>query len=213
MMSKKELSSEFDGLSENVQNPCSGVDCKWRSAHPRGGTSVRSWLESVRNRATIQGNACSPIARQALRRPRILLWVGQRSKATIDQRREEDNLLDGSLRTSCRSRVIHQSWKRFVFYIAITKTRWEERQNKYPVELVRPASSSSSSSVLERSDVQAPRRLLQSPEIQNQNKKRDDKEKNRTTRWQIFLTVYRISKKIWQTQNCLHPHTVLGNQI
>ena len=66
-----------------------GIDCQWGSAHPRGSTSVRSWSKSVRNRATTQRNACSLVARQALRRPRILLWVGQRSKATIDQRRED----------------------------------------------------------------------------------------------------------------------------
>ena len=30
-----------------------------------------------------------PIARQALQRPRILLWVGQRSRATIDQKTEK----------------------------------------------------------------------------------------------------------------------------
>ena len=33
--------------------------------------------------------------RQGLRRPRILHWVGQWSKATIDQRREEYFLQDG----------------------------------------------------------------------------------------------------------------------
>ena len=49
-----------------------------------------------------------------------LLWVGQRSKVTIDQRWEEYYLQGGQLRTSCRSKVIHQLWKRFVFYIAIT---------------------------------------------------------------------------------------------
>ena len=43
------------------------------------------WLESVRNRATTRGNARCPIAKQALQRPRVLLWVGQRSRATIDQ--------------------------------------------------------------------------------------------------------------------------------
>ena len=35
----------------------------------------------------------------------------------------------------------------------------------------------------------------------------------RKIRWQIFLTGYRISRKIWKKQNCMHPHTVLRNQI
>ena len=82
------------GYFEKVQNPYCG-DCHWPSAHPRGSTSfrLRSW--SLRNRAITRGNACSPVAWQALRRPRILLWVGQRSKATIDQRCEECCLQDG----------------------------------------------------------------------------------------------------------------------
>ena len=89
-------------------------------AHPRGGTSVRSWLESVPNRVTTRGNVSCPIARQALRRSRILLWVGQRSKATIDPKWEEYYLQDGQLRTSCRSRVIGQFWEQFVLYNSIT---------------------------------------------------------------------------------------------
>ena len=36
------------------------------------------------------------------------------------QKPQEYYLQDGQLRTSCRSRVIRQFWKRFVFYIAIT---------------------------------------------------------------------------------------------
>ena len=47
------------------------------------------------------GNVCSPIVRQALRRSPILVWVGQRSKVTIDQRREEYHLWDTQFRTSC----------------------------------------------------------------------------------------------------------------
>ena len=50
--------------------------------------------------AITQGNASSPIAWETLRRPRILLWVGQGSKATIDQR----NMQNGQFRTSCRSK-------------------------------------------------------------------------------------------------------------
>ena len=96
------------------------IDCQWRSAHSRGGTSVRSWLESVRNHAITWGNACDPIGSLAFRRPRILLWVGQRWKATIDPRWEGYDLQDGQLLVSCRSRVVPQFWKRFVFYIAIT---------------------------------------------------------------------------------------------
>ena len=173
MMSKKELcSGEMD--RKKVQNPNCSVDCKRRSAHPRGGTSVHSWLESVRDRAITRWNACSPIARQALRRPRILLWVGQQSKATIDQRREEKNcktdnfvlLVVPGLSTNPESGSSPTSPSQ-------DSLRREAEQASR--ELVRRASSSSSSSVLERSDELASKGLVQSPEIQNQNKKRDDK--------------------------------------
>ena len=52
---------------------------------------------------------------------RTLLLVGQRSKATVDQRLEEYYLQDGQFRPSCRSRVIRQFWKSFVVYIATTR--------------------------------------------------------------------------------------------
>ena len=64
-----------------------------------------------------------------------------------------------------------------------------------PRELVHFASSSSSRSVSERSDERASRRLVPFPEIQNQ-KKRGVTGGIRTTRWQMFLAGYRISKKI-----------------
>ena len=73
---------------KKVQNPNRSIDCKRWSAHSRGGTSVRSWLESVRNHATTRRNASCPIARQAVQRQRILLWVGQRSRATINPKWE-----------------------------------------------------------------------------------------------------------------------------
>ena len=39
---KKEFRSEEMGTVKEVQKPYSSVDCLWESAHPRGGTSVRS---------------------------------------------------------------------------------------------------------------------------------------------------------------------------
>ena len=78
---------------------------------------------------------------------------------------------------------------------------------------MRPASSSSSSPSLKRSDEIAPRRGCKStPKTQNRRKKRITGG-IRTTLWQIFLSGWRSSKKIWWTQTCLHPHIVLRNQI
>ena len=152
-----------------VQNPYSSVDCKRSGATPRGGTSVRSRSKSVRNRATTRQYACSPLARQAFRRPRILLRAGQRSRATIDQRREEYHLQDRRFRTSCRSRAIHQS------SASLSQDTLRKEAEQTPRELVQPASSSSSSSVSERSDELASRRLVPFPKMHNQNQKRRDR--------------------------------------
>ena len=76
---------------------------------------------------------------------------------------------------------------------------------------IRAASSSSSGAVFERSDEQATRRLEQET-LKIQHKKRGMTRRMRTIRWQIFRAGWRISKTIWWTQNCLHPHTVLANQ-
>ena len=62
--------------------------------------------------AVTGGNASSPITGKTLRRPRILLWVGQRSKTTVDQRGGDNWMQNGQLRTFCRSSVI-QIWERF----------------------------------------------------------------------------------------------------
>ena len=40
--------------------------------------------------AITQRNACCSIAWKTLRRPRVFLWLGRRSKAAIDQRREDN---------------------------------------------------------------------------------------------------------------------------
>ena len=47
--------------------------------------------------------------------------MGQRSRATIDQTWEKYYLQDRQFRTSCRSKIICQFWKQFVFYNATTR--------------------------------------------------------------------------------------------
>ena len=176
------------------------------SAHPRGGTSVRSWLESVRNRVTTLGNASCPIARQALRRSRILLWVSQLSKATIDQKWEEYYLQDGQLRTSCRSRVIGQFWEQFVLYNSITGlvgrrctlSLWKQGCINLIFRFSIRAKWRTSHQVTGAV-------ILKNPKPK---KKRGMTRRIRTIRWQIFLFGWRSSKAIlWK--NCLLLHTVL----
>ena len=68
----------------------------------------------------LEGNACCPIARQALQRPR----VGQRSRATIDRKSEEHSLQDRQFRTSCRSRVHPPMLEAFRLLHRHHRTRW-----------------------------------------------------------------------------------------
>ena len=56
---------------------------------------------------------------KTLRRPRIYLRVGQRSKTTVDQGREDNCIQNGQFCTSCCSRAVRQFWKQSVFNIDI----------------------------------------------------------------------------------------------
>ena len=105
---------------------------------------------------------------QALRRPRILLWVGQQSKATVDQRRVDCHLQDRYNFVPRRSWVVLQPWKQSSSTASLSRDKEAERATR---ELVPPASSSSSSSVSERSDELATKRLVPLPKIQIQNEK------------------------------------------
>ena len=46
----------WTGYFAKIQHPYCGIDCQWRSAHPRGGTSVRSWSKSIRDSAITRRN-------------------------------------------------------------------------------------------------------------------------------------------------------------
>ena len=75
----------------------------------------RSW--SLRDSAISRGHACSFIAWKPLRRARLYLWVDQRSKATPDQTRTEDDVKDGKLRAHCYPGIVVKIRRKFVFYI------------------------------------------------------------------------------------------------
>ena len=77
MLSRKISSQELDTLR--------------RSRNPTGRNKflftilISSWQMQL-----LKENACCSIAWKTLRRPRVFLWLGQRSKAAIDQRREDN---------------------------------------------------------------------------------------------------------------------------
>ena len=75
--------------------------CKSGRAHELGSTNIRSRSWSLRDGEIARWHACSSIAWKTLRRARLFTWVGQRSKATSDQKWEEDSMQDGKCRAHC----------------------------------------------------------------------------------------------------------------
>ena len=112
------------------------------------------------------------VAWKTLRRPRIFLWVGQRSKITVDQRGEDNCMQNGQLRTSRCSRVIHQFWEQFVINIDIAGFVF----NKSSPRAKWRASST---------------RVVRITSKTQNKKKRGITGKNRTTVCEIFLSGWR----------------------
>ena len=81
------------------------------------------------------------------------------------------------------------------------------------VDTRRSTSSSSSGSAFERSDEMASGNRGAIPRNPKPKIKRRMTRTIRTTRWQIFRSGWRSSQIIGRTPNCMHPHTVLRNQI
>ena len=121
MLSERDLSSQELETVRRSRNPTVAVHDQWRSANKRGSASIcsRSWL--LRDCAIARRYACSSVAWKILRRTRIFVWVGHRSKTTVDQT-GENYLHNGEFRTSGCSRVVIQFWCKVVFNIA-TRTR------------------------------------------------------------------------------------------
>ena len=147
-------------LCEGPESPYSGVDCKWASANPRGGTSVRSRPKSVRNRAVTRGNISCLIVRQALRRQRILRWVGgQKPRLTKDGKSiicKTDNFLPLVVPGSSTNPESGSSGA------SLSQDSLGKEAEEAPGELVQPAFQ------VHPETGAIPRKT------QNQNKKRDD---------------------------------------
>ena len=114
---QKRFEPSWCGQSSKVQEPHNGGNGQWGGANKRGGASMcsRSW--PLRGCAITRRNACSSIAWKTLRRRRILLWVDQRSKTTVEQQGESNWMQNGQFRTCC-SRFVIQFWHQFVFNVA-----------------------------------------------------------------------------------------------
>ena len=119
---QKGFELRWKGHLEEVQTPNSGHDGQWRSGNIRGGTNLcsRSWI--IRDCAITRWNASSFIARKTLRRPRILLWVGQRQEATVDPKWEDNHLQNRQPRTPCCSRIVNQFRWQCIFKVAVKRS-------------------------------------------------------------------------------------------
>ena len=115
---QKRFQLRWNGYFAEIQDSYDGGDRKWRSANKRKttGLCLQSW--SLRNSAITRWHACSFITWKTLRSKRKYLWVGQRSKVTSDQTREEDPLQDWKFPTLRCPRIVVKFWCQLVFYIA-----------------------------------------------------------------------------------------------
>ena len=83
---KKRFKLRWTGHFAKIQEPYCGGNGQWGIANKRGSTSIGSRSWSLRDSAITRRNACCSILWKTLRRPRIFLRVGQRSKTTVEQR-------------------------------------------------------------------------------------------------------------------------------
>ena len=98
MLSKRDFELSRNGDSVEIQEPHIGGNGQWRRVCKRENTSRCSRSQSIRDSAITRRNACCSIAWNTLGRPRIFYSVCQRSKTTVDLKREDivrktDNLV------------------------------------------------------------------------------------------------------------------------
>ena len=167
-----------------------------RSRYTHSGTRKRSRSGSLRDGANTRWNACSSITWKTLRRTRIYLGVGQRSKTTVDQAKEERLKQNGKFRTSCCPWIVVKFCYWFVLHIATAGLA------KYIFK----------SSIRAKSEEPAPGNWRDSPKTPNANLKKDinrasDDRLRDLPEWSEEFT------EISKIQKCLHPHTFRMTQI
>ena len=143
----------------------------------------------------LEENACCSIAWKTLRRPRLFLRVGQRSKTRFDQ----------------KVKTILCKTDNFV-PLVVPRLSANSGSNSSLTSRVQDLSSTSPAE--ERGDGQASGKLerITSPTPKTKIK-RGMAIEIRTTVCEIFLNCWRSSQIIWSTQKCVHPHTCLRTQI
>ena len=186
MMSKIDLSS-WVGCFAKIQEPHNGGDGQWRSANKWGSTSVclRSW--ALRDGADPRRHVCSSITWKTLRRTRLYQRVGQWTKATSDQERDNNRVQYGKFCSCCCPRIVFKLERMFVFHIFTAEsnktTRW-----RYP------------------------RASIRKPWRSTQKSKKNKIERRATIKWREFdceisQNGWRSSQKFWKMKECQHQGT------
>ena len=160
-----------NGDSTEDLEPHSGGNGRRASANKRGSTSIRPRSWSLRDGANTRWHACSYIAWKTLRRTRMYLWVGQRTKTTVDQTGEN---------------IFEYKTEEFVPLVVCGLSSYSGTSSTSPPQ---DSSSTSSSPASERSDEPAPGNWRDSPKTQKQIENRDNGP--RTTVCEIFQNGYR----------------------
>ena len=191
---KKVFEFRRNGDTAVIQESQNSGNGRWRCANKRGSPRCsRSW--SLRDGANTRWHASSSITWKTLRRTRMYLWVGQRSKAARSQTRQENFMQHGKFRTSCCPWIVVQFWYQFVLHIATglvtcifnssTRAKWRTRTRKLA-------------------------RCTQKPKTKT---KRGITIMPRRTVCKTFRNGLGSSQKISKIQKCLLPHTFLMTQI
>ena len=108
MISKKGLEFCRNGYFDDVEKSYDGYNSQWRSADAWRGHSLCQIIGYILDNESPRGYASSFIARKALRWTRILLWMDQRSKTTLHQKRHSDTLQHRELRSDRGSWFVNE---------------------------------------------------------------------------------------------------------
>ena len=181
MLSKKRFWFRWNGDSAEIQEPHNGGNSQ----------CIRSRSWSIRDGANTRWHASTSVTWNALRRTRIHSWVGHRSKATYDQRWEENHMQDWKFRTSfsldCRQilvpvRPLHRYRRTRQAHLHVQQqnevTSWHQETGTIHQKL---------KTKIRRGTSTGPRK----PDCAT------------------FRNGQRSSKKIFKIQKCFHPHTFL----
>ena len=191
---KKRFKLRRSGNSPKIQEHHNNGDGQWRSANERGSAEYVHWPLLFGDGAVARRHVCRPVTWKTLRRTRILPWVGQRSKTTVDQN---------------KGRKIDV--KRKISYLWLSLDCRPILVRVYPLHRHRRTRHRQ---VQQQSDGTNPHQETWAIHQKIKTEiERGIAIEIRTTVCEIFWNGWRSSQKISKTQECQQPRTFLRTQI